>query len=36
MTLTEADVLTMPEIGIELGLAGIYADVSFDEARAGR
>jgi Uma2 family endonuclease len=30
-TLTEADVLTMPEIGIELGLAEIYVDVSFDE-----
>jgi Uma2 family endonuclease len=30
--LTEADSLRMPEIGTELGLAEIYADVDFDDA----
>ena len=30
--LTEGDVLRMPEIGIELGLAEIYVDVEFDGA----
>jgi saccharopine dehydrogenase-like NADP-dependent oxidoreductase len=32
--LTEADVLGMPQIGIEPGLAEIYADAQFDEAVA--
>ena len=32
VALTEADVLRMPEIGTELGLAEIYADVEFDDA----
>ena len=30
--LTEADMLRMPEIGIELGLAEIYADADFGDA----
>jgi Uma2 family endonuclease len=32
--LTEADVLRMPEINVELSLADIYADVEFGEAEA--
>ena len=32
--MTEADVLRMPEINVELPLADIYGDVEFDEAEA--
>jgi hypothetical protein len=28
-TLTEGDVLHMPEIGVEIALAAIYADIAF-------
>ena len=32
--LTEADALTMPEIDVELRLADVYADVTFDDVEA--